>query len=374
MKYYPHPIVEQDEIDAVNKVLKSGMFSGFRANQEGHLGGSAVIALEDAFKAYHNIKYAISFNSATSALHTACIACSPYPMQNEFLVSPFTFSASASCVRMARGIPVFADIDEKTFCIDTKRCQPLYDRTKCIIPVHLMGHPADMGKVRQLAITHNLKIIEDACQALGAEYGGVKVGTLGDCGVFSFNQSKPISCGEGGMLITNDDKIAEVSRAVRNHGEVSCPDLKILGYNYRMGEMEAALALAQFRKLDERNNRRIELANHLTKALHKIWGLTPPYVAPDCKHVYYTYGVKYDQKKIGMPKIEFQQKLIEGGVYFGLGNQKPLHLYPFYGGREGQLLVAERISRELMFTDILRYPMTIENVDEIIDIIKDVIG
>jgi len=394
MRHYSHPVIEQDEIEAVNKVLQSGVLSGYRANKEHELGGEAVRAFEAEFKAYHGVKHSIAFNSATSALHVALIACG-IGSNDEVITSPFTFSASASCIKMAGADVVFADIRGDTFTLTPVKVRALATgmdeghirhavfnqypiparktNVRAIIPVHLMGHSAEMNAIMFLARECNIKVVEDASQALGAEYHRQKVGTFGDCGVFSFNQSKPISVGEGGMLITNDDKIAEIARAVRNHGEVST-DLNILGYNYRMGEMEAALGLAQFRKLDERNKHRIKLANHLTEALNKIDGLTPPYVAPDCKHVYYTYGVNVDEAKIGMSKRELQKRLIARGIYFGWGNQKPLHLYPFYGGHKGQFPVAERISRELMFTDILRDPMTIEDVDEIIAVIEGIMS
>ena len=368
MNRYQHPVIEAEELEAVNQVLKSGLFSGYRANETYRLGGEAVKAFESEFKAYHNTKYAIAFSSATSALHAALIACG-IGCGDEVVTTPFTFSASSSCIKMVEARPLFADIEDRTFNIDARKVISPVDSysVKAILPVHLMGHPANMDSIITAAKFNGWRVIEDACQALGAEYNGKKVGTFGDCGVFSFNQSKPISVGDGGMLITDDDEIAEICYAVRNHGEVAT-NLNILGYNYRMGEMEAALGLAQFRKLDERNAHRIKLANHLTEALGCNKGLTPPYVAGGCKHVYYTYGVKVEGDK-----RKLQERLISKGAYFGLGDQKPLHLYPFYGGHKGEFSVTERVSKELMFTDIVRYPMTIEDVDEIAGVVNEAI-
>ena len=370
MKHYTHPVIEQEDIDAVTRVLQSGVLSGYRANESYHLGGREVQAFEREFREYHSVKYAIAFNSATSALHVALIACG-IGSDDEVITTPLTFSASASCIKMVGADIVFADIEEDTFNIDNDDVWALItNKTKAVIPVHLMGHPSGVVNPGNI---FGIKVIEDACQSLGAEYHGKKVGTFGDCGVFSFNQSKPIATGEGGMLITNDDKIAEIARAVRNHGEVST-DLEYLGYNFRMGEMEAAIGRVQFSKLDERNQVRIHLANHLSEALMDIEGLTPPVTRPDCTHVYYTYGVKVDENKIGMTKHELQKRLYDKGVFFGLGDYKPLHLFPFYSGHEGQFPVAERISKEMMFTDILKYPMTIEDVDEMIGVIKKVLN
>ncbi len=369
MNHYKHPVIETDEVEAVNNVLRSGILSGYRANTSYGLGGRDVQSFEREFREYHNIKYAIAFSSATTALHTALIACG-IGLGDEVITTPLSFSASASCIKMVGAKIIFADIEEDTFNINPDEiwCE-ITPRTKAVIIVHLMGHPARIVNPDNL---FGIKVVEDACQSLGAEYKGKKVGTFGDCGVFSFNQSKPIAVGEGGMLITDNPEIAEKARAIRNHGEVST-DLNILGYNYRMGEMEAALGSVQFRKLDERNAHRVMLTNHLTEALNEIDGLTPPVTRGDCTHVFYTYGVKVDEGKIGMTKHELQKRLYDKGVFFGMADQKPLHLYPFYGGHEGQFPVAERVSKEIMFTDILRYPMTIEDVDEIIEVINEVI-
>ena len=362
VRKYNHPIIEQEAIDDVVKILKSGKLSGFKGYLGGHLGGVWVQRLEQSFRDYHDIKHAVAFNSATSALHASLIACG-IGVWDEVITSPFTFSASASCIKMVGAKPKFVDIDPDTFNLDPGSIYEVwYPSCKAIIPVHLMGHPCLIRQIVSIARGRGMKVIEDASQSLGAEYMGQKVGTFGDCGVFSFNQSKPISVGEGGMLITNDDKIAEVARAVRNHGEVST-DLNILGYNYRMCEVEACLAWHQFQKIDEMNEHRIKLANHLTEALDKVDGLTPPTTYSTSKHVFFTYGVKCRDRD------GFQKKMADAGIYFGKGGMKPLHLHPFYGG--GQLSVAERMWKEVAFTDIFKYPMSIEDVDEIIGVINE---
>ena len=325
-------------------------------------------ALEDAFCEYFNIKHAIAMNSATSCLHAACIACDLG--DSEVIVSPYTFSASVSCVVMAGAYPKFVDIDPDTFCI-TPDERDIESDTSAIIPVHLCGHPSDMDSIMKLAHKYNLKVIEDASQAIGAKYKGRYVGTIGDCGIFSFNQSKHVSTGEGGILITNNDAIARIARAVRNHAEVADPELAMVGYNYRLGEIEAILALDQFKDLDIRTARRIHLTDYLSEKLSEIDGFTPPVTKADCRHVFYTYAVKYDESKVGIPRDEFQDRMIEKGVYFGKNYVKPLYRLPAFRGSE--LPVVERMWKELIVTDICRYPATTNDMQEVIDTIKDVI-
>lgn len=360
-----HPVLKDSDIEAVVRFLKSGKpLSGFRGTIEGHSGGENVQILEQNFKDYFGVRYAIAFNSATSALHAACIARDTM----DAVVSPYSFVSSASCVSMAGGYTYFADIQSRTFCIDPYVVADIVatNPIDTIIPVHLCGHPADMDKIMQIARRRNIKVIEDCAQAIGATYKGKLVGTIGDCGIFSFNQSKTVSCGEGGMLITNDDYIANIARAVRNHGEVSDPDRELLGYNYRMNEIEAILALEQFKRLDAMNYHRIKLCNHMTEGLSVIKGFTPPVVEPGCKHVYYTYACKYSGNR-----DKLQQRLLENGVYFGSGYVKPLYLLPYFGGKLGQCPVAERMwQKELMVTDIFRDNMTIEDCDKILAIIE----
>ncbi len=363
---------------AIDNILGSGILSGFRGTPEGHLGGRYVQTLETQFRAYFGVKYAVALNSATAALHASLVACN-IGVGDEVIVSPYSFSSSASCVLMVGAKPVFADIQDDIFCIDPKCIEPLITlKTKAIIPVHLCGHPADMNEIMRIAREHNLRVIEDAAQSIGATYRGKYAGTIGDCGVFSFNQSKHINTGEGGMLITNDDEIARTVRAVRNHGEISDPELEIVGYNYRLCEIEASLALEQFKQLDTLTAHRIKLTSLMSEGLREIKGFTPPVTYPDCKHVFYTYAVKFDEALVGMKRDDFQDKMIESGIYFGKGYVKPLYLLPIYkqfGYGEGLCPVTERMWREeLMVFDWLKYPRTEGDVAHTIKIVKQVLG
>lgn len=370
MLNYKHPIIEGDALQAIERILDKGILSGFRATPDGHDGGEIVRQLEAEFRDYFGCKYALTLNSATAGLHAALIALG-IGSGDEVIVSPYSFSSSASCVLMVGAKPIFADIQDDIFCIDPvdieKKITP---RTRAIIPVHLCGHPADMDGIMAIAKEYNLKVIEDAAQSIGAIYKWKFVGTIGDCGVFSFNQSKQISSGEGGMLITDDDEIARIVMAVRNHGEISDPELKVVGYNYRMCEIEAAIILIQFRELEINIAHRIKLASYLSERLPK--GLTPPVTYPSCRHTFYTYAVKALAE---IPRDTFQERMIKEGIYFGKGYVKPLYLLPVYGYEKGLCPVTERMYKtELMVTDIIKPPATLDDMDEIINTIKGIIN
>jgi len=375
-----HPVITDDEIQAVTEVLQSGRLSGFighkgssiLGSEQSFYGGIKVRQFEKEFAEYFGVKHAVTFNSGTSALHAACIACGIGP-DDEVIAPPFTFTASVSCVLMSGARPVFADVQEDIFNIDPLEVEKaVTPKTRAIIPVHLCGHPADMTPVMNIAKKYKLNVIEDAAQAIGTKYKGHYVGTIGDCGVFSFQETKTITTGEGGMLITNDNRIAEIACAVRNHGEVL--EGNILGWDYRMTEMTAALGIVQLRKLDFLNSWRIRLCNHLTERLSGIEGLTPPVVYPDCVHTYYTYAFKIDEDKSGLSRHSLLQKLNKKGIYCGDGYIKPLHLLPIYGGKRGDYPVAEKLyEKELAATCICRYPATIEDMDYIADTIVEIL-
>src|SRR5438094_4791977 len=189
----PHPILGEEEKRAVMEVLESGHFSTFiAAPGQFFLGGERIRQFEHKFAAYHDVKYAVAFNSATAALHAAVVAVGVNPGE-EVIVPPYTFTSTATCVLMHNAIPVFADIQEDIYCVDPEASeQAISPLTRAIIPVHLFGHPADMEPIMDLARRHKLKVIEDCAQAPGARYKGQFVGTLGDCGIFSFTESKTI--------------------------------------------------------------------------------------------------------------------------------------------------------------------------------------
>lgn len=341
-----HKTIGKEEIAAAIKVLKNGRLSLFEGNFYAEepfsfFGGPFVQKLEKKWAHYYGVKHAISVNSASSALYAAIGALGIGP-GDEVIVSPFTMSASAVCALIYNAIPIFADIEEKTFNLDPKSIEKrISKRTKAIVVIHIMGHPTDMDRIKEIADKHNIAVIEDCAQAHGARYKGKYVGTIGDIGVFSLNVNKTIQVGEGGVLTTNDDELALRLKLIRNHGEVVADQMNykninnIIGYNYRMCEVEAAMATEQLKKLKRLNKIRIELADFLTKELSQFDGITTPFVYKNCIHVYYVYGIKFDSIKIGISRDTFCRALCAEGIPVFQGYNKPLYLQQLYQKKVG---------------------------------------
>lgn len=391
-----HPIITDDEKNAVLEVLDSGNLSTFiAASGENFLGGKKIREFEENFAKHMGTKFAVVFNSATSALHAAVVGVGIKPGE-EVIVPPYTFTSTATSVLMNNSIPVFSDVKEDIFCLDPKKLKNNKSvLSKAIIPVHLFGHPCDMDEIMEFGRENNLKIIEDCAQAPDAEYNGKKVGTIGDCGVFSFQETKNMMTGEGGMLITNDENIAKTAQMVRNHGEmIQSTDKKrtykseFLGWGYRMTELEAAIGIVQLSKLNEMNQKRIELANFLTKKLENIDGITHTKYE-HVKHVYYVYSMLYDEEKIGIPRELFCEAMREEGIPFAGGYVKPLYLNPLYQEKmafafkhhqgtinyeKGICPVTESLyENQLILTPVCRPPATIDDMEMIIKAIEKII-
>jgi len=393
-------IIGKEEVSRVKKVLASGMLSGFIAKAgESFLGGREVRELESLIKAYFSVKFAITLNSATAGLHAALGACGVGP-GDEVIVTPYTMSASATAILMLNAVPVFADIEKDTFCLDPQQIEKVVSpRTKAIVVVHLFGHPANMQAIKKIARQHNLYIVEDCAQAPGALYNGKLVGTIGDIGVFSLNQHKTITCGEGGFCLTDNEKLALKMRLIRNHGEAIVGDMQakeidnIVGYNYRMTELEAAVSIGQFKRLDFLNRHRIGLANYLTEKLAGLAGLQLPREENRNKHVYFVYPIRFREELAGVSRDSFVKALNAEGIPFGAGYVRPLYLEPlyqkkiaygkggcpfscsFYKGKvnyvKGICPVAEKMHfKELMLTSLCRYPHRKSDMDDVVSAFK----
>lgn len=402
-KPYPaHNTIGEEERAAVTSVLDSGLLSGFVAGgSEEFLGGPEVRRLEAAYCAKFRAKHAVAFNSATSALH-ACVAAAGIGPGDEVITSPYSMSASATCVLMQNAVPVFADVEERTFCLDPDSVVKLITpRTRAIVAVNLLGQPAELGALREIARRHALRLIEDNAQAPGATYRGRYTGTIGDMGVFSLNRHKTIQCGEGGIAVVDDSNLALRLQLLRNHGETVVeshgdPTLYgMIGWNYRMTELQAAVARAQVQKLDWLNAWRVRLAEHLTKRLRGCEYLEPPAVRAECSHVYYSYAMRIRSDLWGVPRDSVVKALVAEGIPVGRGYAKPLHLLPLFrrgrhvGGRgcgpacpayqgnvdyrEGLCPVAERLYRdEVLTTNICRYPAVEADVDDLVAAVEKV--
>lgn len=378
--------IGKEEIEAAKVVLNSGVLSGFVATSgPQHLGGAHVLALESAFCDFFGTKFAVSMNSATSCLHAALIAAG-IEYGDEVIVPPYSMSASATAVIMAGGKPVFVDIEPDNFCIRAELVErAISSRTRAIVAVNLFGQPADLFRLRSIADKNGLTLIEDNAQAPAAKFQTVWTGSIGHMGVFSLNRHKTIQCGEGGVIICEDERFASRLRMVRNHGEAVFPDLgeierddvekRIVGFNYRLTELQAAIALPQLHRLDSLNKVRVDLANCLTKELRQFDFLTPPEVRDNCTHVYYLYPIKFDAKKLGISRSLFMKALSAEGLPIS-NYARPLYHLPLYGQRgvSADLLnpnnypVTENLwKNSMMITSICRPPF---NEQIVIDFIK----
>ena len=329
--------IGREEISAAMKVLKSGQLSGFVArNNQQFLGGPWVNKLEDRFCSYLKAKYAVSMNSATSALYAAVYALGMSP-GDEVILPPYTMSATAGAVLACSGVPVFVDVDINNFCLDADKIEPLITRkTKAIIVVHLFGNPAEMNKIMRIAEKYKLRVLEDCAQSPGAAYQGRPVGRFGDIGVFSLNRHKVIQCGEGGVAITNDSKLVLKLRLIRNHAEavideMDNPDkINLLGWNYKMTEVEAAISAAQINKLDGLNAIRIRNARYLTSRLKGFDWLIPYKPLKTIKTVYYRFPFRYKIENLGIKRSTVAKAMAAEGFLLNEGYVKPIYLQSIY--------------------------------------------
>lgn len=394
--------IDRREIAAVTKVLKKGPLSGF-VGEPGpeFFGGSAVRRFERTFARRFKVKHAVSYNSATTALHGAIVALGIGP-GDEVVVPPYTMSASATCVLMNGAVPIFADIDPDTFCVDPADvARKLTKRTKAVMMVNLFGQTGDMGALLRLARKRRIAIIEDNAQSAGATWQDRPTGTLGDIGVFSFNVHKQIQSGEGGVLVTNNARYALRAQLCRNHGESVVAGLAgydgkpIFGSNYRMTEITAAIAEVQLSKLNFLNRKRQSLAARLTRKLSGIPGLTPPRIPKGNTHVFYSYMIKVDKEKLGISRASLVTSLQKRGFPVGAGYVEPLYLLPLFQKRQafnkthfpfdyrgmkqdyskGSCPVTERMHhRELIGTDVCQHPYTAAHVDAFAQALREIVG
>lgn len=352
---------------AVLEVLRSGELSSFHRN---FLGGKKIVEFEKAFSEYNDTKYAISTTSGTTALHAALLACG-VKEGDEVITTPYTFAATSSSIVMCGAEPVYVDIDPKTYALDHLNIEEaVTKRTKAILPVHNLGHPADMDPILEIAERRNLRVVEDACQALGAEYKKRKAGTIGDLGCFSFQSSKVISTGEGGMVVTDDDELARRVQGVRNHQDIYGSG-EFLGFNYRMTEIQAAIGVEQLKKLDLLNVGQVVNFEHLALKLPNC--IRPPYIAPYAKPTFYIVGCTFDESEAGMSRDDFIRRCTEAGLhegkprsFIGGGYRCVTYRLPFYRRFKRICPNAEELVKKALWLDVVRAPHEREDMDKLI--------
>jgi dTDP-4-amino-4,6-dideoxygalactose transaminase len=347
--------------------------------------------VEAAFARRFRARHAIAVNSATTGLHAALAAAGVGP-GDEVIVPPTTMTATATAAILCGATPVFADVDPVTVCLDPdavrRRISP---STRAIVAVDLFGQTADFDVLAAVAREAGATLVEDAAQSIGAADRGRSAGTLADMGVLSFNRHKHITSGEGGMVLTDDDRLAERVRLVRNHAEAVSAGMggahdDLVGSNYRMGEIEAALVETQLTRLDDDLASRRRIATRLSDGLARVPGIGAPRPAAGTEHAWYLYPLRIDEGLLGIDRATFAAALRAEGVPCGEGYVAPLYRLPYYRrlarlGRahpsqlDGSCPVAERLhERTLLTLDICRLRIGDEDVDDAVRAIRKIVA
>lgn len=371
------PLIEEEEINEVVDSLKSGWLGT----------GPKVTRFENLIKDYVGAKFAVALNSCTAGLHLSLIALGIGP-GDEVITTPFTFCATANAIIHSGAKPVFVDIDEKSMNIDVNKIeQAITGKTKAIIPVHFAGRPCDMDTIHSIALKYNLKVIEDAAHAIGAEYKGKKIGGISDITCFSFYVTKNIVTGEGGMITTNDEKLADKIKILALHGmsrdawhrysddgykhyQVEFP-----GFKYNMMDIQAAIGIHQIGKIDRFDQKRQELWEFYNSNLKDLPIVLPDKNLIDCKHALHLYTILIDKEKVGFSRDEFMQKLHEEGIGTGV-HFIPVHLHKYYqeklNYKQGDYPIAEYIGDRTVSLP-LSAKLSLEDVQRVVAVIKEVL-
>jgi dTDP-4-amino-4,6-dideoxygalactose transaminase len=300
------PLIGEEEIEEVEKVLRSGFIAQ----------GPKVAEFEEAFANYVGAEHAVATSSGTTALHVALLALG-VGKGDEVITTPFSFAATGNCALYVGARPVFVDIDPSTFNLDPEGIEEaITEKTKAILPVHLYGQPARMDRIMEISQEHNIPVVEDAAQAHGAKFQDQMIGSIGDMACFSFYPTKNMTTSEGGMITTNNSKLADQARILKAHGERERYQHSVLGYNFRMTDIAAAIGLVQLKKLNGFNQKRIENAEYLTEHLKGISCIESPFVSPQVKHVFHQYTVRVKDGKRNDVMNYLNQEGIGTGIHY----------------------------------------------------------
>ena len=396
--FTPYNPIGEEEANAAAAVARSGMLSDYIGRDgEKFRGGRHVLEFEAKWADYHQVKHAVTFNSASSALIAGLGALSILP-GDEVLVIGYSMCISATAPLFYDAIPVFVDLEDEFFCMDPARIEAcITPRTKVILPVDLFGQSSDMVRINQIAKKHNLRVLCDASHVPGCRYLDGFAGTYSDIGVYSLNQHKIIHCGEGGIAVTNDDELALRLQLLRNHGEAVVEEkgyanlTNMVGGNLRLPEIEAAIATEQLKKLPSLLKQRVDLADYLTEHLGKLDFLAPPAVREGSAHVYYLYPITYREENTGISREKYVQNVRDLGIplyRFAAGYIRPLYLEQVFAKRDqfkrgfpyslhaekdrpsyakGICPVTERLHDRSMIVTAYNYPpLSFDDMDDII--------
>ena len=363
-KMTPYITIGAEEEAAVSAVMKSGKLSGFiGADCPGFYGGEMVQTLEKEWAEYFGIKYAISMNSATSCLYAAIAAVGIEP-GDEIIVTPTTMTATVTGIILFNAVPVFIDICPRTYCIDPKQLENLISsRTKAIIGVDIYGYTADWDEIHKIIKRKGIKTIEDSAQSIGGRYKNKYSGTVADIGIYSLNRHKHIHCGEGGICVTNNEVFAQKLRLIRNHGEAvinnETKDISnIIGFNFRMTEIEAAIAKTQLKKLESLVEQRKKICKQIIDIYSNFKGFKMPITqfngCSNIEHVFYYLCFQIDQEQLGITRENFVKALTMEGVPHGEGGYQPLYLQPMFQrkialGKHGFPFTAEFFNKNISY-------------------------
>ena len=352
------PIISDEEIKEVVKVLRSGFIAQ----------GPKVAEFEENFAEYVGVKHAVASSSGTTALHLALLAAD-IGAGDEVITTPFSFAATGNSILYVGAKPVFVDIDKKTYNIDPAKIEEaITENTKAIMPVHLYGQPADMDPIKSTANDHDLTVIEDSAQAHGATYNRKKTGSIGDMGCFSFYPTKNMTTSEGGIITTDNAEMAEKARILRAHGESERYTHVVLGYNFRMTDIAAAIGIVQLKKLESFNKKRIDNAKYLTENIDEIDGINSPYVASNVKHVFHQFTVRVEESN----RDKLMEFLKDRGIGTGIHYPKPIYKQKIYQemGINSICPEAESASSEVLSLPVHPSLDKLE-LDEIVSAIKE---
>ncbi|MFC1517405.1 DegT/DnrJ/EryC1/StrS family aminotransferase [Candidatus Margulisiibacteriota bacterium] len=350
--------IKKEVQEEINKVLDSGQY----------ILGKAVKDLEKQFAEYVGVKHAIACASGTDSLLIALLALDIKP-GDEVITTPFTFIATAEVISLINAKPVFVDIEEDTFNIDPKKIEAaITKKTKAIIPVDLYGQTADMDAINSIAKKHNIKVVEDACQAFGSEYNGKLSGNLADIGCFSFFPSKNLGCyGDGGMLTTNDDNIARKLRLIANHGSEKRYEHEVIGLNGRLDTLQAAVLIVKMRYIKKWIADRNTKGALYAKKLSGIPGITPPIERTGNKHTYGQFTLRCNNRS------ELQKFMTENEIPTAVHYPKPLDIQPAFkalGYKQGAFPVSDKAAQEVISLPF--FPeITEEQMDMIVSAVKE---